>query len=282
MTDVTAINWNEAWKKPEPTMEGRRPAISCADRWSARERCERYNRSAREDNWAGSLSRIEGMVLAPGFRVLDIGAGPGTLAIPLAGQVREVCAVEPSDAMRACLLSNIAESGLDNVHVVPKRWEDVDITRDLSGRYDVVVASYSLGFPDLRDGLLKMHEASRSYVYIFWFADMLSPWQKNYGDIWEALFGIPISRYRRPNIIFNLLHQMGIYASVEVTVEDHVQRFSSMEEAVSDQGAGLNLETGEQYAVLREYLEKRLCREGDGVTLRSSSPRAKIWWKKEA
>ncbi|MDD1729778.1 MAG: methyltransferase domain-containing protein [Methanospirillum sp.] len=281
MIDITSIDWNEAWKKPEEGEKGKKLFVSCADRWSEKERCEKFNQTVRENNWEASRARIAGMELSPHSRVLDIGAGPGSLAIPLAGIVKEVTAVEPSAAMRECLLANIDEFGITNLNVVAKRWEEVDIAGDLAPPYDVVFASYSLGFPDLREGLLKMDQVSGSYVYIFWFADMLSPWQKNYGDIWEELYGIPFKRYQKPNIIFNLLHQMGIYANVEVIKEDHVQKFVSLDEAVTDQGAGLNLETPGQYAVLRSYLEKKLAFEDGYYTMHSASPRAKIWWKKD-
>ena len=281
MINVNSIDWNEAWKKPEEGVKGKKKFISCADRWSEKERCDKFNRSVRENNWEASRSRIEGMDLSPESRVLDIGAGPGTLAIPMAERVREVTAVEPSEYMRACLHENIHETGTRNLMVIPKRWEDVDILKDLTPPYDVVVASYSLGFPDLREGLAKMAEVSGSYVYIFWFADMLSPWQKNYGEIWEQLYGIPLKKYQKPNIIFNLLHQMGIYANVGITREEHIQKFSTLDEAVMDQGNGLNLETPEQFAVLRNFLEKKLHYENGIYTMRSSAPRAKIWWKKD-
>ena len=281
MIDITTIDWNEAWKKPEEGEKGKKLFISCADRWSEKERCERFNRSAKENNWQASRARIEGMNITPDARILDIGSGPGTLTIPLAGLVREVTAVEPSEYMRKCLHENIHEKGITNLTVIPKRWEDVDISKDLTPPYDVVVASYSLGFPDLREGLVKMAEVSSSYVYIFWFADMLSPWQKNYGEIWEQLYGIPLKKYQKPNIIFNLLHQMEIYANVGITKEEHVQKFLTLDEAVADQGSGLNLETPEQFTVLRNFLERKLSNENGIYTMRSSAPRAKIWWKKD-
>lgn len=281
MIDVTTIDWNEAWKKPEEGEKGKKVFISCADRWSEKERCDRFNKTARENNWGASRARINAMNISPDSRVLDVGSGPGTLTIPLAGLVKEVTAVEPSAFMRECLAANVAKDNLQNVVIVPKKWENVDCSLDLHGPYDVVIASYSLGFPDLREGLQKMDQISCGFVYIFWFADMLSPWQKNYGDIWEALYGIPFKKYQKPNIVFNLLHQMGIYANVEVTKEIHQQKFASLDEAVRDQGAGLNLETPQQYTVLREYLEKKLLYQDGQYTMSSVSPRAMIWWKKD-
>lgn len=281
MIDVNEIDWNEAWKKPESGSLKKKGFLTCSDRWSDPDRCRKFSNSIRANNFAGSQGRIQAMRIKPDSRILDVGAGPGTLALPLAGMVRHVTAVEPSECMRTCLSETMDELDIRNITLVPKLWEDVDISKDLAAPYDVVVASYSLGFPDLREGLLKMAEVSSSYVYIFWFADMISPWQKNYGDIWEKLYGIPIKAYQKPNVIFNLLHQMGIYANVEVTKEEQIQRFSSLEQAVKDQGAGLNLETRKQYEILGEFLEKRLQVEGGEYVLRNISPRAMIWWKKE-
>jgi predicted RNA methylase len=282
MTYVNDIDWNLAWKKPESgSGTSIRKMVSCSDRWSDPERCRKFSDSIRENDFAASKARISSIDFTPESRILDVGAGPGTLALPFSRMVSHVTAVEPSEGMRSCLRDGMEDLGSENITIVPKLWEDVDVRTDLTPPYDVVIASYSLGFPDLKEGLLKMAEASNRYVYIFWFADMISPWQRNYAEIWERLFGIPISEYRKPNIIFNLLHQMGIYANVEITREEMRQKFSSIEEAVADQGAGLNLETEEQCTILREYLMTRLQPEGGKLVMNSISHRAKIWWKKE-
>jgi SAM-dependent methyltransferase len=55
---------------------------------------------------------------------LDIGAGAGRYALPLALAVREVIAVEPSPGMRQALRAGIAEHGLDNIRVVPGTWPE--------------------------------------------------------------------------------------------------------------------------------------------------------------
>ena len=53
---------------------------------------------------------------------LDIGAGGGRYALPLAQIVLEVIAVEPSPAMVATLRSGMAEAGIHNIAVIESRW----------------------------------------------------------------------------------------------------------------------------------------------------------------
>jgi len=281
MTDISEIDWNEAWKNPGPQRRSKGEFVTCLERWSEPERCQKFDRMAKADNWKASWERIRAMNITSESRVLDIGAGPGTLAVPLSGIVRHVTAVEPAPGMADCLRENIRQSGIRNIDLLLKNWEDVNISTDLECPFDVVVASYSLGFSDLKEALLKMNAASCKYVYIFWFADMQSPWRHNYGAIWEQLFGVPQRETRRPNIIFNLLNQIGIYANVEVTKEEHITGFSSIEEAVADQCAGLKLKTAEQEAILHDFLMRKLQPENGGYVLKGFSYRAKIWWEKE-
>ncbi|MGE5500513.1 MAG: class I SAM-dependent methyltransferase [Ignavibacteriales bacterium] len=54
--------------------------------------------------------------------VLDIGAGGGRYALPLALKCQEVIAVEPSEAMRTVLRESMSEFSVPNVRVVDARW----------------------------------------------------------------------------------------------------------------------------------------------------------------
>ena len=48
-------------------------------------------------------AQLEAMQIPPGSTVLDIGTGPGTLAVPLALAGCDVTVVEPSAGMRAAM-----------------------------------------------------------------------------------------------------------------------------------------------------------------------------------
>ncbi|MCK9630617.1 MAG: class I SAM-dependent methyltransferase [Methanoregula sp.] len=282
MIDISKIDWNQAWKEVELEKKEKNEFASCTERWKDRERCRKFNQKVQEDNWKRAWERIQVMKCTPSSRVLDIGAGPGTLAIPLSGIVRHVTAVEPSPGMLECLHENMKEREIINISTLQKNWEDVDPATDLDAPYDVVVASYSLGVQDLRAALEKMDEVSAKYAYIFWFAHLKSPRFQHYHAIWEDLFGISPSPRHTPNIIFNLLNQMGIYANVEISRTENITRFSSIGDAVADQRDALNLTDERQVSVLTEYLEKFLLKENRQYLLKSKSYQAKIWWEKES
>jgi CTP:molybdopterin cytidylyltransferase MocA len=66
----------------------------------------------------------------PGDTWLDIGAGAGRYALPLARVVREVVAVDPSPGMLATLQESMAEHGIANVRSIEGRWPPDPTTDD--------------------------------------------------------------------------------------------------------------------------------------------------------
>lgn len=74
---------------------------------------------------------------------LDIGAGGGRFAVPLAGIVKRVVAVEPSEAMRGIMADATAEAGHTNIEVIDTRWPadgwtiDADVSLAAHSTYDI-------------------------------------------------------------------------------------------------------------------------------------------------
>jgi SAM-dependent methyltransferase len=65
-------------------------------------------------------------LVQPGETWLDIGAGGGRYALPLALLAREVIAVEPSDGMLAVLREGMSKNGIANVRIVQSPWPCAD------------------------------------------------------------------------------------------------------------------------------------------------------------
>ncbi len=79
--------------------------------------------------------------VAAGRRLLDVGAGTGRYAVPLAGIAEEVTAVEPSAGMRERLGARLTEEGRTNVRVVAGTWPDAS---DAVEPHDVVLVSHAI------------------------------------------------------------------------------------------------------------------------------------------
>ena len=272
------IDWNEVWMSQMKQSRESSPGRDCACIWSSRESALRFWIMCQKEQ-----SRIQRTIwetdITEKSRVLDIGAGPGTLAIPFAKKAAHVTAVEPADGMCTVMREKMAEFGLDNINIVQKRWEEVEVSCDLEPPYDVVVASFSLGMPDIRDAIEKMIQASSRYVYLYHFAGM-STWGNMWKQLWPRLHGRDYISGPMSDVLYNVLYQMGIYPNITTFRMKHDQRYATLDEAVAELAPQAQAKTEEQKAVLREYLEKAMKWEDGAFVLSGSSIRVKIWWEK--
>ena len=272
-------DWNEVWKIRQKRHGLSKVPDDPSHNWDKKENAERYDANSRSGYDPRISITLEGLDLGRDSQVLDIGAGPGTLAIPLAPRVRKVTAVEPGEGMVAILRERVAKEGITNISCVRKRWEDVDIACDLAGPYDIVIASLSLTMEDIRAALHKMDAASRRYVCLYWFVDMPF-WERMYADLWEPLHGSPYYSGPKADCLFNVLYQMGIYANVEMLPLSKEYRFDTMDEMAEFFRRRFGVKTGKQQKVLDDYLGA-LVREEDGrVIVSGNSVFAKLWWRK--
>ena len=89
----------------------------------------------------GDLALEALLELASGDDVwVDVGAGAGRFALPLALHVKRVIAVEPSSGMRAELAQMQLEHGVMNVEVREQRWPSDDT--EISSMADVALISH--------------------------------------------------------------------------------------------------------------------------------------------
>lgn len=95
--------------------------------------------------------------------VLDIGCGPGTLAIPLAKKVKEVIAIDFSAQMLEQLRSYAEREGITNIRTYHMGWDDD--WSDLP-KADIVVASRSMEVSDVENALSKMSAHANKGCYL--------------------------------------------------------------------------------------------------------------------
>jgi ubiquinone/menaquinone biosynthesis C-methylase UbiE len=273
------IDWNEVWKARQERHESSKHFDDPSHNWDRRENAERYNAGSKSRFDARVKMTIAGLGITPQSRVLDIGSGPGTLALPLAPLVKEITAIEPGKGMVDLLNENMKKEGITNITCIQKRWEDIDINTDLSGRYDIVLSSLSLTMEDIRESLAKMNAVSSKYVYIYWFADPPF-WERMYIDLWPKIHGEPYYPGPKADCLFNVLYQMGIYPNVGMLPLDKVYRFSTDKEMTTFFRSRFGVKTQKQRRVLDDYLKPLIRKEGNEVVISGDSTLAKVWWKK--
>jgi ubiquinone/menaquinone biosynthesis C-methylase UbiE len=120
--------------------------------------------------------------------VLDLGCGPGTIAIPLARTVGHVVAVDPSEAMLGQGRLRAQESGRNNIDWICARAEDFTAQ---AGTFDAVTLGQSFHWMD-RDVVLRRLAPM--------IADggglaLINPGRRRPQESWEEIASEVIARY---------------------------------------------------------------------------------------
>lgn len=279
MIDGIGADWNAVWREQYEENIRCRGSGGCASIWESREKALDFLNQSRE-----RPDRIQHIINSlptkPESRVLDIGAGPGTLAVPLASRAAHVTAVEPAAGMAEVMTEYAAEEGVSNLSVVQKRWEDVDPAVDLEGPYDIVVASYSLGMPDIRTAIESMCKVSSRWIYLFWFAGVTA-WEQGMIDLWPKLHGKEFRFGPKVDVLFNVLYSMGICPNMESMRMEYTRQFPQIDAAVDEFREEYLVKTPAQEEILREYLNATLLTEmnGNGFLHSGMTTRVKLWWE---
>ena len=99
------------------------------------------------------------------WTVIDVGAGAGTLALPLASRVRHVAALDFSAVMLDLLRAERERSGIKNVMPVFASWED-DWSLVGVCKHDFAVASRSMTVENPRAALEKLNAIAARRVFV--------------------------------------------------------------------------------------------------------------------
>ncbi|WP_406656608.1 methyltransferase domain-containing protein [Methanolobus sp. ZRKC2] len=275
--ELQDIDWNDVWTEQ---MKKHRASEKkeCASIWEDKENARKFWDISQRDGQKRARKTIETLNITPESKVLDIGAGPGSLAIPLSQKVSHVTAIEPSTGMTEVLQEKIEEYGCDNINIVRKKWEDIDTEKDLDGPYDIIIASFSLGMDDIRKAIEDMESVSSGHVYLYWFAGDTT-WEKLSREVWYRLHGTDYIPNPRCDVLYNILYQMGIYPNMQTFKLEYTESYQSIEEAVNSLSNHFSLTTEDQKATFADYLENKLEKDKGAFKYQASSTRVKIWWK---
>ncbi|HFQ88477.1 MAG TPA: class I SAM-dependent methyltransferase [Desulfobulbus sp.] len=213
------LDWNEMYRRARQEKSWKSKGAADWDRKAA-SFAERTERSIYTEKFLALLQPEED------WSVLDVGCGPGTLALPLARRVKRVTALDFSARMLEILQERVGRAGIDNITACHAGWGDDWQARGI-GRHDVAIASRSLAVPDLRAALEQLCRHATHRVAV---TDRVrhGPFDP---DAFAAV-GRPLRP--GPDYIYtvNLLYRMGFLPSVAYIVLEEEMVYDSLEDAV--------------------------------------------------
>jgi SAM-dependent methyltransferase len=247
--------------------------------WDNPANVERYVRRLHDGDRGRIEYQLSVMNIPAGSSVLDIGAGPGTLAVPLALSGCPVTVVEPSGHMLTAMEKYRALTGAPLIREIQKGWEEV--TPEEAGTQDYVIASLSLMMGNIQDCLLKMDAAAKRAVHLFWF--LVPPsFSRGNSDLWPVLHGEPYYYEPTADTLWNILFQLGIHANLTVETKKTSQVYRNQDELKEDYYTRLHAESDEHKEIVDRYLAERFVRTDKGYLAPGKSRTAHIWWEKES
>jgi SAM-dependent methyltransferase len=223
-------------------------------KFNKREQAEEYDQASKKRNKEKRdfLLELVKRRLGSNDTVLDVGAGTGRWAIPLAKIASKVTAVEPAGAMSDILVSNAVKEGVsDKIELIKTGWETADV-----GTADIVICIHAMyGSSDFASFVRKMEAHAKRRVYL---GLRLFPVDGIIQELCKQIYG---SIHDSPNffIAYNALFQMGIFADV---VMDEIQRTwtnETIEAAFIRAKKHLNLKDNPAYdGLIQSTLKRRL------------------------
>lgn len=257
--------WQNARKQKTWTSKGAADWDRKAESFAARNAGSSYT--------ALFLSRLP---LTPDLTVLDMGSGPGTLALPIAGQVRLVTAVDYSAGMLDILNRKAKEDRITNIRTIQGAWED-DWHQISIEKHDLVIASRSLAVDNLAQALQKLNEYAGKFVFI---ADRIAPTPFD-----PAAFAAIGRKFDSgPDYIYtvNILYSLGIHPHIDILQLDSDTIFASRDAALQAYIWMIKDLNAVETVALLSYIESRIIHaDGEQITIRREHPSrwAVIWWE---
>lgn len=221
---------------------------------------------------------MERLPLKKDLTVLDAGAGPGTLSIPMAKRVKSVTALDYSQGMLDALETAAKEHGLHNIRTIHASWED-DWKHLSLEKHDICIASRSLSGPDLSASLTKLNAYSHKYVFV---VDRIGPTPFDAG----AFKAVNKTFRSGPDYIYtiNTLYSMGIHCTVDIISLSPETKYPDVTAAMESYCWMFKELSDKEEENLQKYILSNSRKAGDGqlIVTRAIPPRwVIISWKTE-
>lgn len=256
LQDVKLANeWDAAVAAGHEQAERVRDEAPADDFW--RGMAHRFTPSPRDETEDPMVTAVAD-ALHRDATLIDVGAGGGRLAIPLAARCRAVDAVEPSPAMQERLREAIAEGGFRNIRILPTTWDTAEVEPA-----DVVLCAHVLYTASpITPFVQKMVDRARERMIV-----ILNECQPiaTYYPLWPMVHGEErIALPAAPQFV-GLVKAWGIEAEIGTLPPRRVPTYPDMETALDQASRRLFVSRGSRrYQRLEEVLQEVLREDEKG------------------
>lgn len=176
-----------------------------------------YDEHSRSPGYyEGTLAAI-GALMRPDDTLLDVGAGAGRFALPVARQVRHVTALDHARPMLDILQRRADAQSISNLSLIEAAWEEATVEP-----HDVVLAAWSLyRLPDLLAGMKKLIAATRRTLIIVAGAGHSIRHDRLQQSLWPQAdqHDTPMHIY-----YYGVLWQAGVHPELHIVHDYHLVR----------------------------------------------------------
>ena len=243
---LTDIDWAERWSRLIKARHDESGGHRDPSYWDRRAPTFARSTNHRVDGFM----EVVAPYLSARKTLIDVGAGAGRHALPLAERLEWVTAVEPSEGMRAQIPAR------DNMTVVASGWEEAEVAPA-----DLVICSHVMyGVAEPVPFLTKLDRSARERVFVMMRE---GPVPHPASAIRERMRGGQDPRSPQFSDLFGLLMQMRIAPDVDFLRYAIVYRWTDLDDALADCKAFVGTDWDE--AIARATLEELLTIDGNGL-----------------